>query len=224
MIKIKDSKKQKKDAIIALVMFALVIGGSFALFGILKLSLNTDEPLVVVISESMVPTINKGDLLVIQGKNASEIENGTIILYDSRGLWPDDYVPEPIVHRVVGRYYNNSDEKWYFYTLGDNNEGNIDPPDYFNVTIIPVPEDRVIGIVKTIIPKIGFVKIWMDNLNDVIPGMPIIFLVGLSIILLFSIIWDLNHPEEDKKEEKDKEFENEANIESDEKPEVNLGI
>ncbi len=218
MTKITISKKQKKEAIITLSIIALAIGGTFAFLGILRVSLKTENPIVVVISDSMEPTIDVGDLLVIQGIDPAEIENGTIILYDSRGLWPppSHYVEEPIVHRVVERYYNNSDEKWYFYTLGDNNDGNIDPPD--SVTEIPVPEDRVIGIVRTIIPKIGLVKMWMEET----PYISTIILVGLSISLLISIIWDLTHPE--KNDENKEELEKNADIEPEKKSEVDLGI
>jgi len=214
------SKKQKKEALIAFIMIIVAVGGTFGFLGILRLSLDTDNPLVVVISESMLPTIEKGDLLVIQGTDPEDIEIGTIILYDSLGLWPDQIVPEPIVHRVVNRTYNATEETWYFYTLGDNNHGNIDPPDQFNVTIIPVPDDRVIGVVKTIIPKIGKIKIWMDD----IPGLSTIILVGLSIALLISIVWDLMHPEEDEKKEKEEELKDKADIEPDTKPEVDLGV
>jgi len=210
----KISKKQKKEAITVFIMLVVFIGGTFGFLGILRLSLKTDDPLVVVISESMLPIIEKGDLLVIEGINPAEIENGTIILYDSWGLWPDQYVPEPIVHRVVSKYFNDTDDKWYFYTLGDDNKGNIDPPDEFNVTEIPVPEDRVIGIVKLIIPKIGKIKMWMDET----PGLPTIILVGLGIVLLISIVWDLTRPE------KDEEKEESANKKPEEKPEVDLGI
>ena len=214
------SKKQKKEALIAFIMIIVAVGGTFGFLGILRLSLDTDNPLVVVISESMLPTIEKGDLLVIQGTDPEDIEIGTIILYDSLGLWPDQIVPEPIVHRVVNRTYNATEETWYFYTLGDNNHGNIDPPDSFNVTVIPVPDDRVIGVVKTIIPKIGKIKIWMDD----IPGLSTIILVGLSIALLISIVWDLMHPEEDEKKEKEEELKDKADIEPDTKPEVDLGV
>ena len=203
MTKINIPKKQKKEALIALLMITLAIGGTFAFLGILKVSLKTENPLVVVISDSMEPTIDIGDFLVIQGIDPAEIENGTIILYDSRGLWPPPsrYVEEPIVHRVVDRYYNNSNEKWYFYTLGDNNNGIIDPPD--SVTEIPIPEDRVIGVVKLIIPKIGLVKMWMDETQ----GLSTMILIGLSITLLISIVWDLTHPEaEDNKIEEEKEL------------------
>ena len=217
--KINISKKQKKEAILAVLMVTIAVGGTFAFLGILRLSLKTDNPLVVVTSESMVPTIEIGDLLIIQGKDPADIENGTIILYDSRNLWPNRYVEEPIVHRIVDKYLNNTDGKYYFITQGDNN-GDTDPPDGAFGSEIPVPEERVIGIVKTIIPKIGLIKIWMDNT----PGISTIILVGLSIALLISIVWDLVHPEDDKKEDKDKELENEANMETEEKPEVDLGI
>ena len=85
--KINISKKQKKEAIIALVMIVVAVGGTFAFLGILRLSLKTDHPLVVVTSGSMEDAIYKGDLLVIQGRDPAEIEIGDIILYDSLGLW-----------------------------------------------------------------------------------------------------------------------------------------
>jgi len=214
--KINISKKQKKEAIIAFIMIIVAVGGTFGFLGILRLTLKTDNPLVVVTSESMVPTIEIGDLLVIQGIEPAEIENGTIILYDSFGLWEREVV-EPIVHRIVSKYFNDTDSKWYFITQGDNN-GDTDPPDGPFGTEIAVPEERVIGIVKTIIPKIGKVKIWMDDT----PGLSTIILVGLSIALLISIVWDLMHPEED--EEKEKEADDKADIEPDSKPEVDLGI
>ncbi len=216
--KINISKKQKKEAIIALVMIVVAVGGTFGFLGILRLSLQTEHPLVVVISPSMEPTIEIGDLLVIQGVNASEIEIGDIILFDSFGLWSKPVVNEPIVHRVVNRTYIDSEKRWYFYTLGDNNHGDIDPPDG-NVTEIPVPEERVFGIVIKIIPNIGKVKIWMDE----IPGLSTIILVGLSIALLISIVWDLTHPEKDE-EKIEEELEDTANIEPDAKSEVDLGI
>ena len=212
------SKKQKKEAIIALVMIVIAIGGTFAFLGILRVSLKTDNPLVVVISGSMEPTIYRGDLLVIQGKDPAEIENGTIILYDSNGLWPNrDDIEEPIVHRIVEKYKNDTDGKWYFITQGDNNS-DTDPPDGPGGYEIAIPEERIIGVVKTIIPKVGMVKIWMDST----PGLSPIILIGLSIALLISIVWDLTHPEDE--DEKIEKLKGKADIEPETKPEVDLGI
>lgn len=215
--KINISKKQKKEAIFALVMIVVAVGGTFAFLGILRLSLETDHPLVVVTSGSMEPTIERGDLLVIQGRVPAKIEINDIILYDSLGLW-DWNVTEPIVHRVVNITYDEANNKYYYITKGDNN-GDTDPPDGTNSSAIPVPDDRVIGVVKTIVPNIGMVKIWMDD----IPGLSTIILIGLSIALLISIVWDLTHPEKDE-EKTEEELEDSANIEPDAKSEVDLGI
>lgn len=219
MAKINISKKQKKETLITFLVIILAIGGTFAFLGILRVSLKTENPLVIVISDSMEPTIDIGDLLVIQGINPAEIENGTIILYDSLGLWPPPYrqVEVPIVHRVISKYMNETDGKWYFITLGDNND-DTDPPDGPFGDEIPVPEDRVIGFVKTIIPKIGLVKMWMDET----PLVSTIILIGLSIALLINIIWDLTHPE--KNDENKEELEENADIETEKKSAVDLGI
>ena len=153
---IEISKKQKKEALIAFIMIIVAVGGTFGFLGILKLTLKTDNPLVVVTSGSMEPVIEEGDLLVIQGTNPADIEIGTIILYDSRGLWPPtQYVPDPIVHRVVSRYFNDTDDKWYFYTLGDNNNGNIErvlgyhlsEDQKYAVVYSPYPETPVLEII-----------------------------------------------------------------------------
>ena len=218
MTKINISKKQKKDAVIALVVVIVAIGGSFGFLRILKLTLKTNNPLVIVISESMEPTIYRGDLLIIQGMDPAEIENETIILYNSLGLWPPPHrqVEEPIVHRVISKYMNETDGKWYFITLGDNND-DTDPPGSVGIEI-PVPEDRVIGIVRTIIPKIGLVKMWLEKT----PFISTIILVGLSISLLISIIWDFTHPE--KNDENEEEFEENADNKPEKKSAVDLGI
>ena len=59
---------------------------------------------------------------------------------------------------------------------------------------------------------------------DKTPGLSTIILVGLSIALLISIVWDLMHPEEDEEKEKEEKLEDKADIEPESKPEVDLGI
>jgi len=54
------------------------------------------------------------------------------------------------------------------------------------------------------------------------PYISTIILVGLSISLLISIIWDLTHPE--KNDENKEELEENANIEPEKKSAVDLGI
>jgi signal peptidase len=193
--------KQKKEMIIGAVMIAIAIFGTYGTFAILKAVYKTDTPLVVVTSGSMEPVISRGDLLVIEYRDPADIQTGTIedlkgdiILYDSHGVWSNP-IPEPVVHRVVGKYFNETDKKYYFITKGDAN-ADTDPPDLGNRIEIPVPEDKVIGVVVRIIPEIGKVKLFLDDTGSTVPL--IIILGGLLVI---SIIWDITHPEEEEEED-----------------------
>ncbi len=170
-----------KKIIIAVVMIVIAFFGSFLVYFVLQISLNTESPIVVVISESMEPTIHKGDLLFVMGIDAEKIKNGTaeeqdgdVIVFDARGLW-FDAPQEPIVHRVIGKYID--EDVWYFITQGDANSS----PDG-----APIPESRVIGVVVGGIPYIGWVKIFLTESGLLIP-----LLVIISALLIISIVSDI---------------------------------
>lgn len=194
-------KFEHKKVIIALVMIVVAFFGSFFVFFILKITLNTESPIVVVVSGSMEPTIHTGDLLFVRGIDPADIRNGTaedkdgdIIVYDARGLWsgaPED----PIVHRVIDKYLDGG--VWYFRTQGDANT----LPD-----AAPVPESRVIGVVIGGIPYIGWVKIVLTQSGLLIP-----LLVIVSILLIISIIRDIiKEDDEDEKAQKEKQVERDS--------------
>ena len=180
-----------KKIIIAVALIAVAFFGSFFVYFILQVSLNTETPIVVVISGSMEPTIHKGDLLFVAGKDAKDIRNGTaedkngdIIVFDARGLWAGA-PQEPIVHRVIDKY--NISDVWYFRTKGDAN---------YYPDAAPVPESNVIGVVVGDIPYIGWVKIFLEESGMLIP-----LLVLVSALLVISIVMDIIK-KEDKKEDK----------------------
>jgi len=199
------TSKQKKEAVISVVLIVVVLGGTFGGLALTKVFLHTDYPFVVVTSGSMEPTIYRGDILILEGKDPADIALGThedrlgdIILYDSHGIWINP-IDEPIVHRVVGRTYDNLTATYYFVTQGDAN-GDTDPPGSPTYEIL-VPETHILGVVKHIIPKVGMIKIWLSE----IPGLSAILIAGLGILLVISIIQDIRHPNEDdeKKSKKD---------------------
>jgi signal peptidase len=168
--------------------------GSFLVYFILQVSLNTESPIVVVISGSMEPNIHKGDLLFVAGIDAEDIKNGTaedkngdIIVFDAQGLWPNAPL-EPIVHRVIDKYQVG--DTWYFRTKGDAN---------VIQDAAPIPESRIIGVVIGGIPYIGWVKIILTESGLLIP-----LLVVISALLIFSIIRDIIKGEDEEEEEKTK--------------------
>lgn len=187
-----DNKKPfiKKKVIIAVLLMSFAFFGSFIIYFILQVSLNTQTPIVVVVSGSMTPTINKGDILFVKGTDPSLIKNGSalekdgdVIVFDAYGLWASAPL-DPIVHRVIDKWYDNG--TWYFRTKGDANS--IPDP-------VPISEDKVIGVVIGGIPFIGWIKIVLTESGLLIP-----LLVIISVLLIISIVWDFV-----KEEEKDSE-------------------
>lgn len=194
----KEEKEKKpishKKIIIAAVMISIAFFGSFLVYFGLQVALNTEAPIVIVVSGSMEPNIREGDLLFVMGANPEDIKNGTVeeqngdvIVFDARGLWPGA-PEEPIVHRVVDKYL--VEDTWYFRTKGDANSLSDQAP---------VPESCIIGVVIGGIPYIGWVKILLIESGLLIP-----LLVIVSTLLVISIIYDLFQGEDEDQDEDQK--------------------
>ncbi|MHA1932008.1 MAG: signal peptidase I [Promethearchaeota archaeon] len=179
----------KRKIIVTVILLGSAFSGAFLIYFIMQVALNTQTPMVVVVSGSMEPNLHKGDLLFLRGINAENIRNGTIegkegdiIVFDAQGLPGWFHAPaDPIVHRVVDKKYDNG---WFFLTKGDANPS----PD-----AAWVPETRIFGVVVGRIPYIGWVKIVLTESNLLIP-----LLVIVSILLVASVIWDIVKKDEDK--------------------------
>ncbi|MFX1257608.1 MAG: signal peptidase I [Promethearchaeota archaeon] len=204
----KDKRKpiQKKKIFFSVFTICFAFFGSFLIYFILQIALNTKTPLAVVQTGSMEPTLYKGDLIILTGKDPEDIKEGSrsdkdgdIIVYDPSGLG-DIEEDDPYVHRVIDKWKENG--KWYFLTKGDANSK--DDEELFNII---VPEDHILGVVCARIPYVGWFKIFLTDTGLFIP-----LIIILTIPLIISIIWDFIKPEEEEEEEekikkvKDKEY------------------
>lgn len=103
---------------------------------------------IAILSNSMHPVFNRGDVVVIQklGKNdLKKIKKYDIIEY----ILGNDI----ITHRIIHIEEHNNKKKQYT-TMGDNNNA----PD-----IKKVDEDQILGKVIFTIPKIGYPSIWLND-------------------------------------------------------------
>lgn len=114
----------------------------------------------VVVSGSMEPVFYRGDIVVVERSSflginefdPSETQIGDIVVYDA--AWFND----PVIHRVIN--ITEVDGKKYFVIKGDNNK---EPDPYL------VEEERIeqrvitIGDQPLIIPKIGYITIWLKG-------------------------------------------------------------
>lgn len=81
--------------------FALVLSSAFMLWKTLSVLANSPSPIVVVLSGSMEPAFQRGDLLFLWNRDRTA-EVGEIVVYNVRGK------DIPIVHRVVRTYPGGS--------------------------------------------------------------------------------------------------------------------
>ena len=139
----------------------------------LRTYLRTDFPMLAVASGSMIPTLNIGDLIIVQGGlNVDDIvaqyETGDIIVFHS----PD--VPnELIVHRAVEK--NGSGDTAFLKTKGDNNP-NRDHWDVYNSDLV--------GKVVWSIPYLGQIPLFVRTPT----GISIIVILIVVLILLEFVI------------------------------------
>ena len=163
-------KRALKNEYVKSAIFLAIILGCIGAFWIgLRTYLSTEYPLLAVASGSMIPTLNVGDLIVVQGgldvdDIIAEYETGDIVVFHKPSN-PD----ELIVHRAVEK---TNDE---LRTKGDNNAH----PDYWKVT-----DDELVGKVVGNIPYLGHVPLFVHTST----GIMIILLVIVVLILLEFVI------------------------------------
>ena len=177
MARAKFSKVLRNNYVQTVILAAILLGGVFGFWFGLKTVLQTDYPLLAVASGSMTPTLNVGDLMVVKGVVASEINaapkpDGTIVVFHK----PNN-LDELIVHRVVAEVEDN--ETWYFQTKGDHNtiEDYWIGPDTKDGWI---SEKLLVGEVVSVVPWIGNVPLFVRTTE----GMTLILFTFIIVILI----------------------------------------
>jgi len=189
-------------------MIIVVIGIILAFWFGLRWGLNTDYPVLAVASGSMSlprdvpdpgwaspfsPTLHTGDLIIIDGVNASQIHPGPPPVGDILVFHVSPGSDELIVHRAIGN--TTIDGKFYFVTQGDNN----DIPGPPGGGLVPV--SSVVGKVVMRIPWFGYIALDMRNST----GILIIVILIILFIVLESIVSEVQHRRTGKKEKQTNE-------------------
>jgi signal peptidase I len=113
---------------------------------------NTDITKEEFIKYSFKNGFNKGDIMILKGKQPKDIQIGEIIVFRSKR-------PDPIIHRVIKKWEENG--TYYFQTKGDHNK-NLIRNSYLDE--IKISENDIIGRAVFRIPLLGYVKIWFVEL------------------------------------------------------------
>ena len=156
----------RRDDVQTVIMLAIVVVSVFGFWYGLRFAFKTEQPLFYVDGISMLPTLQDGDLVLVQGEqNACKIhaapkdadQPGDILVFYSA-------VDKRIVHRAIDKRMEG--DIWYFETRGDNNR----------VSDGEIPEGNVVGKVVGRVPLLGYVFMFFEPLQ-----------VKLALILLWVI-------------------------------------
>ncbi|KAL8281148.1 hypothetical protein RQP46_006506 [Phenoliferia psychrophenolica] len=153
--------------------FATVISTALMMWKGLSIATNTESPIVVVLSESMEPAIQRGDLLFLSMPTKAPLKLGDITVYKIPGA------PIPIVHRVIETHDVPDSIEQFLLTKGDNNAG--DDVGLYN-GVRHLQRTHIVGKVQGYVPYVGYVTIMMNDY----PKIKYALLGILGISMLFS--------------------------------------
>jgi len=138
--------KEYKGEILVVCVFVIGYSALVLLTGVLF-------PIRVVGSESMLPTLARGDLILVKTASVNQLDVGSVIVYQ-----PPKPFPSPIIHRVIEKWVE--DDTIYFKTQGDNNNS----PDSFRVSA----SDIVAEYTGIKIPLLGHVVLFIQTPSGMI--------------------------------------------------------
>ena len=162
--------------VVFFVIFTLCVAGYFLDLFINVKTGNYNHPLFsgyVIVSQSMVPTINVNDAIVVKRVNNDKYAIGDVITFQSE---ENNYEGYPITHRIIQKEEMSEKESSYT-TKGDNNS--IADPDR-------VYTEDIYGRVMFVIPKLGYFKSFLAKPSNfflcvLIPAL-IVFIYDFSRI------------------------------------------
>jgi len=144
----------------------------------------------VIISESMIPSINVYDAVVTMRASVDDIEVNDIITFLSKEIHT---AGTPITHRVIGIVHDPEDETKIigYRTKGDHNN----TPDF--ALIAP---NEVIGKVVFRIPLIGYLQTFMTKPIGwiLIIVLPCLLIIGSDVSKIIKSKEEINNSDKEK--------------------------
>jgi len=184
-INIKDVIYLSIFAIIIFLIVKMMFGGIFGL------------SLVVIENgprSSMWPTYDQGDMFLINRCSPDKIQMGDVIVYESANSFSSGTL---IIHRVINiTIFEDSTGSHYYYRVSGDNPNTNNNVDFYNVSSTLIPYDAVLGKTIFLIPKIGYIRLWMTN-------SPAVRYIILAALLIFGLYLIFAPDKEEAKKAKD---------------------
>ncbi len=171
-----STKRKRKPSVIALINIGVIVIGMAVIYFGFTFALSTDTPFYVVSSGSMIPTLEVGDIIVVNGGiDFNDVNVGDIIVFDEprSGL-------KVIVHRVKEIHYSPSRS---IVTKGDHN---LASDDWY------VTDKEFLGGVIFTIPRVGYLTTALTP-----PTNYVLIIIVISLVFILEVRNNQNKNEPD---------------------------
>jgi len=144
---------RSRQLVLQVISFGLIVSSALMIWKTLMILTGSESPIVVVLSGSMEPAFQRGDLLFLYMSSAP-IRVGEIVVFKLEGR------DIPIVHRVL-KVHERHDGKVELLTKGDNNP--VDDRGLYPSGQLWLNREHIIGRAKGFLPYVGMVTIIMND-------------------------------------------------------------
>ncbi|QDZ23505.1 signal peptidase [Chloropicon primus] len=137
---------------------ALIVSSAFMIWKCLILATGSESPVVVVLSGSMEPAFERGDILFLYN-GEKEVGTGDIVVFNLPGR------DIPIVHRVLRMHKKSGEfdegQQIDILTKGDNNYN--DDRVLYDPGVDWIHEENLLGRAVGYLPHAGMATIYMND-------------------------------------------------------------
>lgn len=162
-----------KNVIKQLITFGTIVSTAYMIWKGLGVLMGTESPIVVVLSESMSPAFERGDILFLR-MTSDPIRSGEIVVFSIPGR------EIPIVHRVLDVHESRTTGANSMLTKGDNN--NIHDRGLYAKGQLWLKDGDISGRVIGCLPYLGMATIIMNDY----PAVKKVALAGMALMTLMS--------------------------------------
>jgi len=147
-------RMDKRQFFYQVLSFGMIVSSALMIWKGLMVVTGSESPIVVVLSGSMEPAFQRGDLLFLTNYQEEDIRVGEIVVFkiDGRDI--------PIVHRVL-KLHEKEDGTIKFLTKGDNNS--VDDRGLYAPGQLWLDRKDVVGRARGFLPYVGIVTIVMND-------------------------------------------------------------
>eukprot|EP00940_MAST-03C_sp_MAST-3C-sp2_P002474 g2474.t1 len=154
---LKSMWSNKRQLAFQTLNLAMIVLSALMIWKGLMVATNSESPVVVVLSGSMEPAFQRGDILFLSNHNSDALKVGEIVVFKIKGR------DIPIVHRIIKVHQPNDEDPTdvEILTKGDNNL--VDDRGLYSDRQLWLDRESIMGRARGSLPYVGMITILLND-------------------------------------------------------------